>query len=108
MLEPRQVVEEVSFSESVESLAIEFPALMWIRDAIIWTIARDPFAGTRIPSSEPRLANHFVFKTTETGGTPAFRVVYRYNEKADPERVFLLGIDAVEQIEPSERPISAK
>ena len=87
------VVEEVSFSSDLRELQKKYPRIEEVKAAIDWNLARAP----EIFQSVEDFRNCFVLETKGfCSDIYLFRVLYKYNRKKDPNRIFLLAISEVE------------
>ncbi len=83
--------ENELFTESVDNLRKIYPRIDEIFQAVTWTLARHPFAGTRLPNDP----EYYVFETTPIGTTPSFWILYHF----DDDIVDLLSIGPVNKSE---------
>ena len=90
----RTVVEETYFADELEILKKEYPNIYDIKDAASWELGRRPYAYPLLPNENAVR----IFNTFKIGYTPTFRVLYKYEEDADP-RVFLLSISPIKEDE---------
>ena len=72
----RDVVEDLLFTDEFDLLRNVYPEMDAVHASMTFALASDPRVGTPIegfPVPTIRL-----FKTTPIGGTPRFRVLYRF------------------------------
>lgn len=87
-----EVLEEHCFSEQIEKLKAIYPRIYEIKDAIIWTLSRNPILGTALPHSP----DFKVFKSDSLNSEDqGFWLLFK-NEK-DRERVRLFSIAPIDQ-----------
>ncbi len=89
---PRQIVEDESFTKKITKLAKHHPRIEEVKEAVDWVLARDPLAGTPVPSNPA----YRIFKSTPVGPVPSYRFLYRYDQANDSERVHLADLDPVD------------
>jgi len=93
----RTIVEDKSFSEDLNELSHKYNVtdIEEVKRCIDWMLARNPSSFDPIPD----YSGYYILKTTDIGVTistlPSFRVVFRYNEKKDPNNVHLVAIAEV-------------
>ncbi len=85
-----EIIHEKSYDEKADLLEGNPPRLTDVMAAIEWSLARDPKQGTEL---EP---GYRVYKTTSIYKTPAFWVLYKYEEAS--HKVFLMSLEAVKKV----------
>lgn len=83
----KEGVEEKSFMNQIEKLKEQYPRIIDIKDAIIWTLARDPEYGESLPSNK-----EFKVYKTESLNTEDVNFWVLYKHKKQGEKVHLYSI----------------
>lgn len=97
----RTVVEDKSFQKDWEDLCNEYGLnlIEEVKSCVEWNVARNPLRYDAIPG----YPHHYVLKTTDIDSdivpVPSFRVIFRYDDKKDPNRVFLVSIEDIPSTE---------
>lgn len=83
----RTVVEEPRFTQDVDRFREKYPRIDEVHEALTWDLARRPSGGTPLD----KFPDYRVYTTTEIGDTPAFWVLYSFDEY----KVYLMSIEPV-------------
>ncbi|NLE74721.1 MAG: hypothetical protein GX604_08860 [Actinobacteria bacterium] len=82
-------VESNDFTKTLDGLRVEYPRIDDVWRAITWDLGRAPLSGSPLQSDSA----YRVYKTTQIGATPSFRVLYKAD--ANKGEITLIAIDAL-------------
>jgi len=83
----RDIVEEKRFTQDLDNFRKIYARMDEVFYAFSWALAKDPRLGTSLEQAP----DFWLFETTEAGDTPAFWVLYSF----DQQKVHLHSIEPV-------------
>lgn len=90
----RDVVEEPRFTQDIDFYRSRYPRIDDVHASVTWSLSRDPRLGSPLPVAP----DFYVFETTPIGSTPAFWVLYTF----DQNKVYLHSIEPVRHTDEGE------